>query len=108
RLPSDAAAMFDLAAEIGRDRDEAEAVLRALWVELHHVLVRHQAAIADTNIAAHRLLEDRPTSSLLRALEATEEARRAISSYVAPALAIERLIVRLAEDAPPTRAREAR
>jgi DNA polymerase-3 subunit delta' len=67
--------IVELAAEVGKDRDEAQEVLSLLWLHLHGALRER--------VRAGRV------GPLLRHLRATSEAGLAIRRYTSPPLALE-------------------
>jgi|SRR5579871_15130 len=96
----DAQSALDAAAEVAGDRDEAEATLDLLWLTYRDaVLVASGLAdgrVAEARRAAANALGRAP-SSLLTGLHAVEEAREAVRGYVSPQLAVEHLLLRLAQ-----------
>jgi DNA polymerase-3 subunit delta' len=100
----DPRAIFDAASELGgaEGREQAEEVLRLLWTVLRDALLlreqihRGRVSPARADFAA-QLVGDRPSSALLRGLEATQEAIVALRGNVAPSLAIEHLLLGLAQ-----------
>lgn len=97
----DGRAIFEAAGEAGGDRGEAEAACALLATLLRDALLvreslhrgRVGAARADE---AAQLLGDRSSAQLLAGLAATRETARALRGNVAPALALEHLMLRLA------------
>jgi DNA polymerase III subunit delta' len=91
-------AIFDAAGELGGDREQAEATVSLLGTLLRDALLvreqlhRGRVSPARADLAA-QLLGDRPSSTLLRALQAAGETTRALRGNVAPALALEHLML---------------
>lgn len=98
-----AAALFEAAAELGGDRDEALGRVTALWRRLRDaVLVRERldaGRVPPARAAAARELAGWTTAALLGALRATDEAVEALRGNVAPALVVEHLLLTLQEAA---------
>lgn len=100
-----AQAMLDAAAELSGERDEAMATLELLWVTYHDAIVIAEGPGTNTNAGAgaggkaeaRKLAGRVPTASLLRAAGAIEEATGAVRGYVAPQLALERMLLRIAQ-----------
>jgi DNA polymerase III gamma/tau subunit len=96
-----AATLFEAAAELAGDRDEALALTSALWRQLRDaVLVRERLDDARVPVAraeAARAWAAWPTASLLAALRATDEVTEALKGNVAPTLAMEHLLLTLRE-----------
>jgi DNA polymerase-3 subunit delta' len=100
-----ARALFDAAADLGGDRDEAAALCALLWRGLRDaLLVREGLATGRVSAAraagAAELAGARSTAELLGLLHATEQTIEALRGNVAPALALEQLLFRLAPPAP--------
>jgi DNA polymerase-3 subunit gamma/tau len=97
-----AAALFEAAGELGGDRDEAVALMLALWRRLHDaLLVREQLAagrLSAERARAAAAWSERPSSALLDGLRATDEAVESLRGNVAPALVVEHLLLQLARD----------
>jgi DNA polymerase III delta' subunit len=96
--------LFDASAELGGDRDEADAICAVLWTALRDaLLVREGLAVGRVSEArvawAREKVGDRASSSLLSALAATSEARQSLRGNVAPSLVLEHLILQLARPA---------
>jgi DNA polymerase-3 subunit delta' len=94
-------ALLDAAAELAGDRDEAEATLDLLWVTYRDAVLLAEG-LGEGRVATARAgdaapLATVPTASLLIGLHAVEEAREAIRGYVSPQLALEHLLIRLAD-----------
>ncbi|HEY7954089.1 MAG TPA: AAA family ATPase [Polyangia bacterium] len=101
----DGRAIFAAASEAGGDRAEAEGACALLAVLLRDaLLVReslHRGRVpAERADRAAQLLGDRTPGQLLAALAAAREASLALRGNVAPSLALERLMLRLAPRAP--------
>lgn len=96
-----AQAMLDAAGELSGERDEAQATLELLWVTYHDAIVIAEGAGTSGGSGgkaeARKLAGRVPTASLLRAAGAIEEATSAVRGYVTPQLALERMLLRIAQ-----------
>jgi DNA polymerase-3 subunit delta' len=97
--------VFEVAGELGGDREAAIALLTAAWRTLHAGLLEGEGVAAgrlddEERAQAARLLGARPVSGLLAGLAATQEALEALEGNVAPALTLEHLMLGLGRDAP--------
>jgi DNA polymerase III subunit delta' len=94
-------AMFETAAEVGADREEANEVCGLLWNALRDaLLVRedlHHGRVAPARVElTQAMFADWPSASLFGALAVTQEARQVLHGNVAPQLVIEHLLLALA------------
>lgn len=93
--------LLDAAAELSGDREEALATLELLWTTYRDaVLIAEgvdEGRVQPARRARAAEVATRPARQLIGGLHAIEEAREAILSYVGPQLAVERLVVRLAQ-----------
>lgn len=98
-----ASALFEAASELGADRDEAIALVAALWQRLRDALLVREG-VADERVPAARIeaaqgLARWTSSALLTALRASDEAAEALKGNVAPSLVVEHLLLTLKEAA---------
>jgi DNA polymerase-3 subunit delta' len=94
-------AMFEAAAEVGADREEADEVCGLLWNALRDaLLVRealHEGRVPPPRVEfAQAVFADWPSATLFGAIAVTQEARQVLHGNVAPQLVIEHLLLALA------------
>jgi DNA polymerase-3 subunit delta' len=94
-------AMFEAAAEVGADREEADQVCGLLWSALRDALMVREG-LDEGRVAASRkelvdsMFANWPSATIFGALAVTQEARQVLRGNVAPQLVIEHLILALA------------
>jgi DNA polymerase-3 subunit delta' len=94
-------AMFEAAAEVGADREEADQVCGLLWSALRDALMVREG-LDEGRVAPSRkefaeaVFANWPSATIFGALAVTQEARQVLRGNVAPQLVIEHLILALA------------
>jgi DNA polymerase III subunit delta' len=94
-------AMFEAAAEVGSDRDEADEVCGLLWNALRDALLfregLHEGRVSPGRVEfAEAAFANWPSATVFGALAVTNEARQVLRGNVAPQLVIEHLLLALA------------
>jgi DNA polymerase-3 subunit delta' len=103
--------LFEAAAEVGADREEADRVLGLLWSSLYDALMLREGLAEGRVSTARAQFADAvfgrwPAATLFGALALTKEAQTLVRGNVSPPLVLEHLLLALApEIAAPKRAR---